>query len=301
MQPPPKVPPVDLSKAKPKAMPDWRPDHLKMLLTPRTGQPPNSLPPGAQLNFNDVPAAEQPGTDFDQPFGIRNFDRMNSPEKRWLTCHSLFFDRIADSKHPVVRENVFFNRRDTCSHRLGQLKNTSVAAKIEEFTKFQPHPILILMGYKTVEHFNDEVPPIEYRARVKSDADFAKMLAKDIMHIRNIGLPPRHILSHPCTNMVQESLRDVLTEVSLVTVSGQRPTISSNEQEVIHMTCSRLGEMRNPSLIVLIQNGTHFRSTSLEFQTHQHSSPQGVARAEGRRDLFRSHGTGSRLSPLPWI
>ena len=97
MRPPPKVPPVDLSKVKPKAMPDYRPEHLKMLLTPRTGQPPNSLPPGTTLNFNDVPSDDQPGRDFDQPFGIKDFDRMNGPDRRWFDRFANFFDRIADN------------------------------------------------------------------------------------------------------------------------------------------------------------------------------------------------------------
>ena len=54
-------------------------------------------------------------------------------------------------------------------------------AKIEAFTTFQPHPVL--MGYNSLQHFSS-VPPKEHNARIKFDADFAKMLAKDIMHIR---------------------------------------------------------------------------------------------------------------------
>ena len=181
LQPPPaKVPPVDMSKViKPKAMPtpppDYRPEHLKLMLTPRTGQPPNSLPPGAKLNFNDIPHVDQPGRDFDQPFGIKDFDRMNGPEKKWFYRYADFFDRIAYNRHPAVGENVFLNRHDRCSDRFAALGNTTVTRKIEEFTKFQPHPIL--MGFQSDHHFFEEVPPKEYNARVKFHADFAKMYA----------------------------------------------------------------------------------------------------------------------------
>ena len=134
------------------------------MLTPRTGQPPDSLPPDTTLNFADLRYDEQPGTDFDKPFGISWFDR-------W----SRFFERIC---YTEVHYNAFLTS-DRCADRFASLKLTSTQQKIDNFCQFQPHPIL--MGYKDANHLHYEVPPPH---RPAFDAEFAKMLARDIMHIR---------------------------------------------------------------------------------------------------------------------
>ena len=53
-----------------------------------------------------------------------------------LLAMPIFFDRIADNRHPAVQENVFLNREDRCSNRFQKLKGTSIMAKIEAFTSF---------------------------------------------------------------------------------------------------------------------------------------------------------------------